>query len=101
MGFSMAGDGLKRDQAGINKLIEELTSDLEVIRKSIKNDSYTTLINVINDNWSGEDKDYFLKELNTELNGLDQYLKKTENKVSMDFNNAYYEFLTFQNHNKI
>ena len=72
-----------------------------IIRKSIKNDSYTTLINVINDNWSGEDKDYFLKELNTELNGLDQYLKKTENKVSMDFNNAYYEFLTFQNHNKI
>ena len=97
--FDMSNATYGRDSAGVAKLACEYLDDLEKTKKLLRGDKYTNLLNIIRENWSGEDAEAYIKSLNSKISTLETKIENYKYKIALALTDDYNEFMKFQRTN--
>lgn len=100
MALEMSNATYAVSQEGIAKLKSNFESDFKRSQSLLRGQKYTDLLKVINENWSGADKDAFVQKLEKQIDTLNASYNSFYKIVTDALDQRYNEFMRFQTYNK-
>ena len=101
MAFNMTNATYGRDQQGINKLQQTYSAEIKSISNSLTGEKYIQMINLIRENWSGQDANNFINDIEKRIKTLKSDILSYDSKINRALQDAYIDFVKFQSNNKI
>lgn len=97
--LSMQNATYGRDSSKLENLKNEYASKIAKIKESLTGEEYDQLKNLINQNWSGADKDAYVEKLKESIKKIEDKLDQVKSKIDETLNDDLTEFNTTTRNN--
>lgn len=101
MAFDMSSATNARSNSGIKALAANYENDIKKVVSTIGGQKYTDLKNTIKKYWQGADCDFFLSQLDKQIEDAKKTINSYSSQMTNALNQENADFRKFQANNKI
>lgn len=99
MSLEMSNATFARSKNGNDNLKSNLIHDIDEVQKNLKGEKYKAIKNTTDKYWVGDDKNKFIKDLDSKIDKVSEELKGLKVKIENIFDNDLKNFNSNQKRN--